>query len=289
MALPGIPISENECIGDSLQTINNALTSLDLLVSESGANVTVQETPPAGASPGDLWFDSSSGVLSIYYNDGDTSQWVVAVPGGGSGPLATDIASLTAILDDYFVPSSGGGSFEAPVGYVGYYAATSAPTGWVECNGAALTVAMGSSYTNLRTFLINNGSPFGVSGSDPLIPDLRGKFIRSNGTDGTYSSGTFGATQGDLFRNHTHSGNTGNQSVSHTHTYSYPAGSGNAETANIQAARSFIRSDTGSNTPNTGSASQGHTHSFTTGNPDGSLGGSETRPVNVALLACIKL
>jgi microcystin-dependent protein len=258
MALADIPISENECIGDSLQTINAALTSLDLLISESGANVTVQETPPAGASPGDLWFDSSSGVLSIYYNDGNTSQWVVAVPGGGSGPLATDIASLTAILDDYFVPSSGGGgSFEAPVGYVGYYAATSAPTGWVECNGAALTVAMGSTYTDLRTFLINNGNPFGVSGSDPLIPDLRGKFIRSNGSDGTYTSGTFGTTQADAFKSHNH--------------YYEGVTSGNSGAVGIVAGGGILNG-----------------HTFTNYNTS-STGSTETRPANIALLACIKL
>jgi hypothetical protein len=31
---------------------------------------------PSSPSSGDFWYDSSDGTLSIYYNDGDTSQWV---------------------------------------------------------------------------------------------------------------------------------------------------------------------------------------------------------------------
>lgn len=45
-----------------------------------GAKVTISNTPPIGAEPGDLWWDSEIGVLFIYYNDGDSSQWVEAIP-----------------------------------------------------------------------------------------------------------------------------------------------------------------------------------------------------------------
>ena len=31
---------------------------------------------PAGASAGDLWFDSTAGVFSVYIDDGDSNQWV---------------------------------------------------------------------------------------------------------------------------------------------------------------------------------------------------------------------
>src|SRR5262245_48943735 len=42
--------------------------------------------PAAPASPlvGDLWFNSTTGFLFIWYDDGSTSQWVVANPGQGS-------------------------------------------------------------------------------------------------------------------------------------------------------------------------------------------------------------
>jgi hypothetical protein len=41
-----------------------------------GASVTVSTTAPAEAEIGDLWYDSTSGALFIYYNDGDSTQWV---------------------------------------------------------------------------------------------------------------------------------------------------------------------------------------------------------------------
>ena len=40
-----------------------------------GASVTISDTPPA-ASAGDLWWESDTGRLKIYYQDTDTIQWV---------------------------------------------------------------------------------------------------------------------------------------------------------------------------------------------------------------------
>jgi len=46
---------------------------------------TASSTAPVSPAAGDLWYDLSTGVLSIYVNDGSSSQWVmVAPPGGGS-------------------------------------------------------------------------------------------------------------------------------------------------------------------------------------------------------------
>jgi len=46
----------------------------------TGVPVTISSTAPTGASEGDLWWDSESGFLFVYYNDGDSSQWVEASP-----------------------------------------------------------------------------------------------------------------------------------------------------------------------------------------------------------------
>lgn len=43
-------------------------------------NVLVGETPPVTASQGDLWWSDLTGRLYIYYNDGDSSQWIDASP-----------------------------------------------------------------------------------------------------------------------------------------------------------------------------------------------------------------
>ena len=46
-----------------------------------GANVTISDTIPAGTpNAGDLWWESDSGRLKVYYQDTDSSQWVDASP-----------------------------------------------------------------------------------------------------------------------------------------------------------------------------------------------------------------
>ena len=53
-----------------------------------GANVTISDTAPGGASAGDLWWESDKGRLKIYYQDVDTTQSVDASP-----PLAPALSS----------------------------------------------------------------------------------------------------------------------------------------------------------------------------------------------------
>jgi len=61
-----------------------------------GAAVLVSETPPVGALDNSLWWESDTGLLYIKYNDGTSSQWVLAVPG-------TSAASLSAVT---YVPQT---------------------------------------------------------------------------------------------------------------------------------------------------------------------------------------
>jgi hypothetical protein len=56
-----------------------------------GSSVTVSDTAPASPSDGDQWFDSADGSLSVYYNDGSSSQWIsTSGPGGVAGTNGTD-------------------------------------------------------------------------------------------------------------------------------------------------------------------------------------------------------
>lgn len=50
--------------------------------------VAIGDTPPASPVVGECWFDTISGQLFIWYNDGTSSQWVVVVhaPQGVTGP-----------------------------------------------------------------------------------------------------------------------------------------------------------------------------------------------------------
>lgn len=50
----------------------------------AGATVTISDTPPTTPSNGDLWFDSTTANLRVYYSDQDGSQWVDANSGVSS-------------------------------------------------------------------------------------------------------------------------------------------------------------------------------------------------------------
>jgi len=50
-----------------------------------GSSVTVSDAAPSSPADGDMWFNSTDTKLYIYYNDGSSSQWVQALPSGGSG------------------------------------------------------------------------------------------------------------------------------------------------------------------------------------------------------------
>ena len=71
-----------------------------------GASVTISDTPPA-ASAGDLWWESDSGRLKIYYQDVDSAQWVDVNPplAATSGAGGDDIGMFTGNLDAGVVTS----------------------------------------------------------------------------------------------------------------------------------------------------------------------------------------
>jgi hypothetical protein len=53
-----------------------------LAATSGGASVTVSDTAPEVPNVGDLWWKSDTGVLKVYYDDGSSTQWVDATPGG---------------------------------------------------------------------------------------------------------------------------------------------------------------------------------------------------------------
>lgn len=63
-----------------------------------GAQVYIDEVPPAAAEHGDLWWESDSGQLFIYYADADSAQWVAASLQGSVGPqgLKGDVGATGA-------------------------------------------------------------------------------------------------------------------------------------------------------------------------------------------------
>lgn len=85
---------------------------------------------------------------------------------------------------------------------------STAADGWAFPIGQALTVA-----SDLRSLLLAQGSPWGVSGSDPKLPDLRGRALIGTGTGAGLETAR---TLGDLVGAETHTLTTP-QMPPHTH------------------------------------------------------------------------
>ena len=72
------------------QYSNNTLMRSDIV---GGTSTFLSYSQPDEASPGDLWWSSNSGRLYVYYNDGDSGQWVTTHP-VGLAPYTTPLRNL---------------------------------------------------------------------------------------------------------------------------------------------------------------------------------------------------
>ncbi len=153
-----------------------------------------------------------------------------------------------------------------PTGTVLWWPASSAPTGWVQCDGSAISRSTNSVLFALigTTYGSGDGSTtFNV----PTIDDNR--FIRGWGSSGGIDPGrTFGSLQNADIGNHNHS--SGNADAPHNHTV-------NSNTNNMPHNHQF--SVSGANMPhqhnaNTGGANAPHSHGGNANNR-----GSHSHPI----------
>jgi microcystin-dependent protein len=140
-----------------------------------------------------------------------------------------------------------------PSGAVMHFAMNTAPTGWLKANGAAV------SRTTYAALFAAIGTTYGAgNGSTTFnLPDLRGEFLRGwDDGRGVDSGRGFGTAQGDDFKAH-----------SHTTIGFYTAGT------TVSPGENWSSSDPTQNKSSRRTEDEG---------------GTETRPRNIALLACIK-
>ena len=158
-----------------------------------------------------------------------------------------------------------------PAGTIIYTARATAPDGYLAADGDEVSR---STYATLYAALGGASSPFGQgNGSTTFnLPDLRGEFIRGLDSDrGVDTDRTRGSSQNDstaLPNNAFTTSNPGN------HAHSYSGG-------DRQTVGSGGQSQPVSQGGNTTGAAGAHTHTIGGGD-------AETRPRNIALLACIK-
>ena len=52
--------------------------------SSNNVGMSVSSTPPGNVGPGSMWYNKEIGRTFLYYDDGDSQQWVETVPAPGS-------------------------------------------------------------------------------------------------------------------------------------------------------------------------------------------------------------
>lgn len=160
-----------------------------------------------------------------------------------------------------------------PAGAILPFVNSSAPPGYLKANGAAVSrVTYARLFQRIGTFY---GAGNGTTTFN--LPDLRGCFIR--GLDegiGRDPNRALGTIQGSQNLSHTHAA-TSDAQGEHTHALLKSAGSNNSPGGYVSPANA------GNATVNTEPAGR-HTHTITVQ----ASGGNESRPVNIALVYCIK-
>ena len=161
-----------------------------------------------------------------------------------------------------------------PVGTVIWYGGSTAPTGYLKCNGDA--IANGSGTT--QSITANFSALYAVVGAN--LPDLRGEFIRGfDDGKGTDSGRAIRSTQAEAYKSHAH--DTAHDVDDPGHSHNLTVHSSDADSNNM-----VNMSDGGTSATSTQIAS--NTTGIDIDIAVEAEGGTETRPRNVALLACIK-
>jgi len=210
---------------------------------------------PIGKKPYDVYDKAEVNTKNTEQDNRLTATEVVANAAAKLGGSATQTFKVAnAVNADEAI------AFGQFTGYVLPFATSTVPSGFLECNGSALSR---TTYADLFAVV---GTTYGVGdGSTTFnIPDLRGEFIRGfdngRGIDGGRAIGT---AQLDDFKSHSHN--------------------------HLPDAGGLLTQINGANSYNNGSLN------YTSGSiifglyvSTDTAGGVETRPRNIAMMYCIK-
>jgi len=186
-----------------------------------------------------------------------------------------------------------------PIGTVIWFAGSTAPTGYLKCNGDTIPDGSGTVQSITHDF----SDLYNVVGS--TLPDLRGEFIRGwdNGR-GVDSGRNIRTTQSDMQEQHNHDASISGTATSNQASLTGSVG-GVSESYGQGGTTSGVFSGPSGSTTINGTPSQhsdtgtgkgfsidaSHTHTVSSSGlsvSTSNYGGGETRPRNVSLLACIK-
>lgn len=240
---------------------------------------------------------SSTATINV---DGNGTKNVYTAAGQAltSGEIITGIM-CTVVYDgtQFILQSSTATPVAMSVGVVMAWPMTTVPSGWLECDGSAVSrttyaslfAVVGTSYgtgDGSTTFNLPNYKDYFLRGFDASGTDASSRTDRGDGTTGA----SVGTKQAGATESHTHTGTT-DSSGSHSH---YTVSGDQGTVTNISPTKPLRKtSDQVSDNndyilrgDNSGSANGGptstdgaHTHTFTTA----ATGGNETRPKNITV------
>jgi hypothetical protein len=102
----------------------------NLYFDTAASSVHVSQIPPANPNIGDLWFDTLGGILYIWYQDADSSQWVSIGGSGGGGGASVDIGETPP-----YNPTAGDLWFDSEKGILFIYYTDVNSSQWVAVGG----------------------------------------------------------------------------------------------------------------------------------------------------------
>lgn len=172
---------------------------------EEQAPITITSpTVPSTAQNGDLWFNTTNGLVFTYYDDGSSAQWVEV--------LSSAVPSVNEIM---------------PVGTITQTARISSPSGWLLCEGQAVSR---TEYVRLFDAI---GTLYGSGDGTTTfnVPNLKGRIPVGKDSAQTEFD-ALGETGGA--KTHTL---TEAQLPGHTHTFSGTTSGESGHTHNINGLR----------------------------------------------------
>jgi len=88
-------------VKDDLSNVDNTVFANKAQDAGITASIELADNAPSDPLAGELWFDTDTGVLYIYYQDADNAQWVQpqsVVVGGGSGGSSNNTFSTISVV-----------------------------------------------------------------------------------------------------------------------------------------------------------------------------------------------
>lgn len=115
------------------------------------AGAVTDATPPVSPADGKLWWDSTSGNLFVFYDDGTSSQWVPATSSTGNNGTVTSVATSGAGIAGGPITSAGTLTVQWNAGSVASLSGLSLAAGVLTAAPAFSAITGTATYAQLPT------------------------------------------------------------------------------------------------------------------------------------------